>query len=257
MFKWLFRSPAPEGKPSGNGRFCCIRSFMNLFVYADESGVLDPKHNDFFVFGGIIFLGKEARDDAARKYLHAERALRESNASLDSIPEIKASVISNKQKGKLFRSLNNEHSFGVVVEQKRLKEYIYSHKKKKQRYLDYVFKIALKRALQGMMRDGVFSASEIENIYVRMDEHSTATDGRYELQEGLEEEFKHGTTNYDWDRYFPPIFPDMQEVRLEMRDSAQDPLIRASDIVANRLFFCARTRDYSLVRNKIRFIIQP
>ena len=230
---------------------------MNIFVYADESGVLDPKHNDYFVFGGLIFLGKKAREDAMRKYSSVERSLRKSDPKLKDIVEIKATTVSNKQKGKLFRSLNNEHSFGVVVEQKRLKDYVYAHKKTKQRYLDYVFKIALKRALQGLMKDGVFNASDVDNIYVRMDEHSTATDGRYELQEGLEEEFKHGTVNFDWNMYFPPIFPDMQAVVFEMRDSAQDPLIRAADIVANRIYYCARINDYSLIRGKVRFITQP
>ena len=49
----------------------------------------------------------------------------------------------------------------------------------------------------------------------------------------------------------------MGEVRFEMRDSAQDPLIRAADMVANRLFYCARQQNYDLVRNKMRYIIQP
>lgn len=32
---------------------------MNLYIFSDESGVFDQKHNDFFVYGGIIFLGNE------------------------------------------------------------------------------------------------------------------------------------------------------------------------------------------------------
>lgn len=230
---------------------------MNLFVYADESGVLDPKHNDYFVFGGLIFLGKEARDSAQRKYCKVEKVLRESNCSLCNVPELKASLLTNAQKGKVIRSLNNEFKFGVVVEQKRLRDYICAHKKGKQRYLDFVFKIGLKRALQGMMRDEVFFANEVENIFVRMDEHNTATNGRYELQEGLEEEFKYGTVNFDYDSFYPPIFPTMGEVKFEMRDSAQDPLIRAADMIANRLYYCARIQNYDLVRNKMRYIIQP
>lgn len=34
---------------------------MNIFVYSDESGVFDNKHNDFFVFGGLIILGTEEK----------------------------------------------------------------------------------------------------------------------------------------------------------------------------------------------------
>lgn len=42
---------------------------MDIFVYSDESGVFDVKHNDIYVFGGLILLGKEERDVCARKYL--------------------------------------------------------------------------------------------------------------------------------------------------------------------------------------------
>lgn len=202
-------------------------------------------------------MGKEAKDDALRKYQHVEKAMCASNPELQKIGELKANKLSNKQKGKIIRSLNGEHKFGVVVEQQRLHEYVCTHKKTKQRYLDYVFKIALKRAFQGMMRDGVFHADDVDNVFVRMDEHSTATDGRYELQEGLEEEFKHGTANFDYDVFYPPIFPSMGQVQFEMWDSAQDGLILAADMVANRLFYCARTQQYDLIRPKMRFIIQP
>ena len=51
---------------------------MNIFVYSDESGVFDKAHNDYYVFGGIICLGKEKRDDWARKYAHVESVLRKS-----------------------------------------------------------------------------------------------------------------------------------------------------------------------------------
>lgn len=48
---------------------------MNLFVYGDESGVFDKAHNDLFVFGGLIFLDKESKDTAYRKYISAERKI--------------------------------------------------------------------------------------------------------------------------------------------------------------------------------------
>ena len=33
-----------------------------LYVYSDESGVFDKIHNDVYVFGGLILLGKDKRD---------------------------------------------------------------------------------------------------------------------------------------------------------------------------------------------------
>ena len=49
---------------------------MDLFIYSDESGVFDKAHNEIFVYGGLIFLGKEEKDDYNRKYLAAEKAIR-------------------------------------------------------------------------------------------------------------------------------------------------------------------------------------
>lgn len=43
---------------------------MDLFVYSDESGVFDYKHNKIFTFGGLIFIGKEQKDIATRKFLY-------------------------------------------------------------------------------------------------------------------------------------------------------------------------------------------
>ena len=36
--------------------FAYIGVFMDIFIYSDESGVFDQKHNKFFVFAGILFI---------------------------------------------------------------------------------------------------------------------------------------------------------------------------------------------------------
>ena len=50
---------------------------MNIYIYSDESGVFDKKHNNIFVFGGVIMLGTESKDEWSRKYSTAEKTLRE------------------------------------------------------------------------------------------------------------------------------------------------------------------------------------
>ncbi len=69
---------------------------MDLYIYSDESGVFDKVHNEIFVYGGLIFLGKEEKDDYNRKYLTAEKAIRCGKYSHDE--ELKACKISNKEK---------------------------------------------------------------------------------------------------------------------------------------------------------------
>ena len=39
---------------------------MNIFIYADESGVFDVVHNDYYVFAWVLCLGKEARDNISK-----------------------------------------------------------------------------------------------------------------------------------------------------------------------------------------------
>lgn len=213
---------------------------MNVFVYSDESGVLDKAHNDVFVFGGLVFLSKDERDIAARKYSAAEKVLRESGRYREGV-ELKAATIKAKDKRKLYRSINQYYKFAVVVDQKRVLDTIMLDKKSKQRYLDYVFKIGVKRLLEELIRRGIIVAAEVENIYFFVDEHSTSTNGLYELRESLEEEFKRGMYSRNFMTFFPPIFPNVRNVDLKFCNSACVRLIRAADIVANRVFHDAIT----------------
>lgn len=207
---------------------------IDIFVYSDESGVFDYKHNEWFVFGGIITLSKEEKDGLIRLYKKAEESIA---PKYGNGVELKASVITTKERTKLFRSMNRANKFGVVIKQSALnRKEIFNNKKTKQRYLDYAYKIGVKTALQQMMDNGLFAASDVNNIHVFVDEHTTATDGLYELREALLQEFKEGTFNYDYNKYFEPIFPTMKGLDLHYCNSLKNTLIRASDIIANRIY---------------------
>ena len=122
---------------------------MDIFVYSDESGVFDYVHNKFFVFAGVVFFGKEEKDKYTRLYSKAEKDIRLAQ-HIPKETEIKAVSISNRDKGKLYRSLNGAYKFGVVIEQERNIKNIFDNKKSKQRYLDYAYKIAIKRFLKNL-----------------------------------------------------------------------------------------------------------
>lgn len=215
---------------------------MNLFIYGDESGVFDNKHNDVFVFGGLIFLDKSSRDNENRKFISAERKIAGKYTANGAPFELKACKISNKHKAGLFRSTNGLIRYAFIVDQQRVNENIFCNKKSKQRYLDYVYKVGLKTVLGRLISGGALRAEDVDNVYVRFDEHTTATDGRYELREGIEDEFKYGTYNFSYNTFHRPIFPSMRgNVYLEFKDSRNDALIRASDIIANHAYYHAVT----------------
>lgn len=228
---------------------------MEIYIYSDESGVFDKAHNRYFVFGGILFLSKEDRDVCARKYIKAENDVKES-VQLAKNQEAKAAVIDNKHKNKLFRALNNQYRFGVIVDQQKVLDRIFASKKDKQRYQDYAYKIAVKRLLEKLIREGIIIPEEVETLTFYVDEHTTATNGCYELREGLEQEFKSGTYNYQFSKFFPPIFSTLKSLNLQYCNSGKKVLIRAADIVANKIFYLARTQEGYTANEDDFFVIR-
>ena len=231
---------------------------MNIYIYSDESGVFDKKHNDTYVFGGVIALGKDEQEVWSRRYAAAEKVIRQKKAVPDDF-ELKATNVTNGEKGKLFRSLNKCYKFSVIIRQQKVMDRIFENKKSKQRYLDYAYKIGVKRALEDLIKKGIIVADDIQRIYFYVDEHTTATNGRYELKEGLEQELKVGTFNSDYMIYYPPIFPKLHSVELNFCNSQTKLLVRAADIVANRIYYLFNTQQLDKIENipNINVIYQP
>lgn len=222
---------------------------MDLYIYTDESGVFDKVHNKLFVFGGVMYLSKEDRDIATRKYINVEKNIYSKGLYSG---ELKASIISNKDKGKIFRSLNDTIKFGVIIHQRQVDNRIFNDKKSKQRFLDYAYKIMIKRTFQSLEHDSYLKLEDIENINIYCDEHTTATNGRYELKEGIISELKTGTYNYRWTKFYPPICSQIKNINLGFYDSKNRTLIRAADVVANRIYASSINKDKYFNINKLR-----
>lgn len=231
---------------------------MNIWVYSDESGVFDKYHEQYFVFAGVILLSDDERQDWIRKYLTAEKVIKERHGNKRNF-EAKATNITNEEKSKLFRSLNGCYKFGTIIELKNVNDSIFSDKKHKQRYLDYAYKMALKNALKKMINSELIKPTDVETIFVFPDEHTTATSGRYELHESLEKEFKIGTFNMDYSAFFPPLFTNLKGLQVQYCNSANKPLVRAADIIANRIYHNACENNIKALNtvSNLEYIIQP
>ena len=210
---------------------------MDLYIYSDESGTFDVKHNEFFIFGGIIAFGDDQRQDYCRLFAHAETTLKESRPRYQKLGELKACFISNKDKGKLYRSLKSFYRFAVIIEQPKLRPEVFENRYHKQRYLDFAYKIVVKKYLSHL-KDHHF-IDNVSHIHVHCDEHVTCTDGIYELRESLLNEFKNGVFNSNYETFFPPLFPGLHGVEVKFMDSKTTLLIRASDIIANHFYHMA------------------
>lgn len=227
---------------------------MDVFVYSDESGVFDYVHNPYYVFGGVMFLSKVDKDTCTRKYSKAEKDVRIAIGCPDG--EIKASTIPNKHKGKLFRSMNQEFRFGVIIDENKVNKTVFTEKKHKQRYLDYAYKIMFRRYLEFLIRSGIISNSDECHFHFFVDEHNTATDGKYELRESLEQELMYGTFNLNWQVFHPPVFSRKGTVELTFCNSEKVTLVRAADIIANHIYHLAHVQGDYVSQDDHLFVIR-
>lgn len=227
---------------------------MNLYIYSDESGVFDKAQNEYFVFGGIICVDNNEKEILSRKYSSIEKNLRK-NKHVNKNVELKAFNITNEEKSKLFRSLNNFNKFGIIVKQEKVLDKIFESKKDKQRFLDYVYKIGVKRALEDLIKQNVINSKDVKRIYFFVDEHTTATNGKYELKEALEQEFKYGTYNSTYCVYYSPIFEDIETVELEYCNSASKLLVRPADIISNKIYYLIKNNKMYELNDKDKMFI--
>lgn len=128
------------------------------------------------------------------------------------------------------------HKFCGIVKQESVLDSIFESKKTKQRYLDYVYKISVKRAFEQLILNKQIIPNEIENIYFFVDEHTTATNGRYELREGIEQELKHGTHNFEYNTYYPPIFLNVRSIDMKFCNSEAHYLLEPLTLLQTEYF---------------------
>lgn len=228
---------------------------MNIYVYSDESGVFSS-NNDYFAFGGIIFLNKEDKDISQNLYIKTEKEIKY-KFKLYKKEELKGKDLREKEKRKLLRSVKNGYPFRFIINVKDIYPRIMSNKKTRQRYLDYVFKMGLKKSFSNLIKEKhLINTNEKINIYIFCDEHTTATDGIYELKESIYQEFKHGILNFEINFMSNPIFPNLSILQLNFSDSKNIPLIRYSDILANSTYKYLFNNN-KLNKNKIFTFIFP
>ena len=224
---------------------------MDIFVYSDESGVFDVKNNRYYVYGGVIFLSKNDREIANRKYRNIENVFKSNNETLIN-KELKANILTGEQKYKIIKAHNNILKFAIIIDQNKIHQKIFADKKDKQRYLDYAYKIGLKDCFKRLIAEKKINKYDVENLYIFVDEHTTASNGKYDFKEGLLQEFKRGTFNQEFNVFYEPIFKNLKILEVTHCKSEKIPMIRLADITANYVYTgLVKKLDMSKIEKKI------
>ena len=213
---------------------------VNLYVYSDESGVFDISNYDYYAYGGVMFADPVVMQDCLRKYLNIEEQIRK-DRDISNEAELKAAMLTPLDRRRLFQTTSAGMRFGIIIHEKKILPQIFDNKKTKQRFLDYAYLCAIGRCINQQILAGTIKPEEVINLYFNVDEHTSATNGKYELHESLEQYFQIGTFSSNWDAYYPPIFPNVSTIKLKYCNSASTPLIRAADIIANKVLQSALT----------------
>ena len=261
MFKRAVLYVAPLGTSLCGGFFLTKEMMfsVDIYVYSDESGVFDYKHRKYFVYGGLLFIDKMTRDEAIRRYRSAEQNFRK-KAKYKNLPELKASKLAPDDRRDLFKLTSCYDRFVFVINMNALdKRKTFADKHSKNRYLDWAYKVGLKKVFQSLIERGSILRGEPVTLHCFIDEHSTATNGIYDLKNAIYHEFHEGTLNYRYDVFHKPILHDSElEVTVKYVNSECNELIRAADIIANRALFEAENNAlYKIASDTMCFRLFP
>lgn len=207
---------------------------MNLYVYSDESGWVNNTR-PYFVYGGLILLSAEEKSNAETIYKSCEDILKKT-VLIGRKREIKASGISDYCKDLLFNSMRRFFKFGVIIDNRKLNPRILNYKKHRQRFIEYAFRAGVKNAVETLVKKKRIKKTQIENMHFFADNHPSAINTVYEMNEELEKEYKRGCFSAGYTEYKPPFFRNIKSVNMTFCDSQRNLLIRASDIIANTLY---------------------
>ena len=97
---------------------------------------------------------------------------------------------------------------------------------------------------------GIIDYQDEVTLHFVSDEHHTATDSKYELREMLLQLFQEGGFSPDFTLFHKPIFSKAEKVTLALVDSKKSILVRAADIIANRVYFEANKGNIQNIENE-------
>ncbi len=221
---------------------------QDVYFFFDDSGVLHKKEpSRHFVYAGYVFTSKKEMEEAKRKYIHANKAIRKVLGRND---ELKASNLKPKHRRSLYNVVSSFETVSGIVNIDRIYDHILSDKKSICRYKDYVLKRCIKAKLEELIRKGKLTHDDDINIQIFIDEQLTATNGYYALHDSIVEELQYGVNNFDYGTYHPPVFQSNVNAVIKYCDSSKYYLIQASDILANRIWNSYKNNDVRLRTKK-------
>lgn len=214
--------------------------YQTIYINMDDSGVLH-QNDSYCVYGGIVLLGKEARDKFIRQYKSILNGIKcdycqikKANCS-HKCPEIKHSNIYPYHKRRLYNLIKKTNTFAIVINNHKVNENIMSSKSSRGRFRDYCQRRIIKEILQSMLSKNLIDPYKPTKLIIRIDQQGTSTDTNRAFTYDIQHELTDGIYNVNYDLVYPKIIYSKLKIDLKYVVSNNHVCIQASDLIAGKV----------------------
>lgn len=210
---------------------------QEIYIYMDDSGRMSHVEK-CCSYGGVYFVNRNARDNFKRLYSDIIKKSKckfcqQDNMNCNHIcPEIKSHTTDTKFRRRIVNLIkNSEHtkSFATTIYNRDIPKEVLAVKHSRGRRTDYYQKRIIKEIVQKLISNDELDPNKPVKLFIRIDESPQATNGIYNLEESIIEEFLFGITNYNYGCKFPPILFNKLKIDLKYVDSKKETLVQAAD----------------------------
>lgn len=212
-----------------------------LFILMDDSGKLNSNENSC-IYGGLFFYSSNEYMNFVNKYKSIINSLKckycsqnISNCDKECI-EIKGTTrLKNSDKRRIFNLIKKEKNFGVFINNKSVYSGIMNDKSARGRFCDYAQKRIVKEIILYSISHKLIDTEKSLNLYIKIDESKTKSNGYYNLRDSIYEELINGIINYDYSIIHKPILKGNLKVKVKIYDSKYNFGIQSADIMSHYL----------------------
>ncbi len=253
---------------------------QELYIYMDDSGQLTKSNPEqtIFVYGGLYFLSKLEADNFSRQYKSIVNSIKykyckdfENDDGLDNYfcykhpinsciykcPELKSSKLEKKDRRHLLNFIKKYNTSVVVIDNSKLKDYIFDNKASVGRFKDYAIKREVKNIIEKLISENKLNPLQPVKIYLNLDQQTTISNGYYDLQHTIKEELQYGIINYNYGTMYPPILSEV-DVKIKYKDSYYSYNIQAADLlvgdIRHKYYYFLQSKDFEQYRKQTSFL---
>ena len=214
-------------------------SKQQLYIFMDDSGKLTNNETSS-IYGGLFFYNTNEINNFINQYRALINKIKckycKQNPCNKKCPEIKGTTsLTNSDRRWIYNLIKKQNNFGVFISNKKIYSKIMENKASRGRFLDYAQKRIIKEVILYSIREKKIDPNKTLQLYIKIDQTETKSNGYYNLRDSIYEELVSGITNFDYAAVTKPILKGKLNIDLTYYNSKHNYGIQSADMLANYL----------------------